>query len=86
MPGRLVSAEAGREVLRPVAALGQLPLVDEVDAGLTLPVAHLADGSREPLVADVEATPDVVGRGQGADVGGENPVRASSHDVTPASS
>ena len=86
MPGRLVAAEARREVLRPVATLGELAFVDEVDAGTALRVAHLGHRGGQAFLRDVEPSPDVVRSRQGADVGGENPVRAASHDAPQRSS
>jgi hypothetical protein len=86
MPGGLVSTETGGEVLRPVATLGELTLVDEVDAGAPLPVAHLGHRFGEALLRDIGPSPDVVRSRQGADMGGEDPVRATSHDVPQRSS
>ena len=81
MSGRLVAAEARRDVLHPVATLGELAFVDEVDARGTLRVAHLGHRGGKAFIPDVEPRPDVMRSRQGADVGGEDPVRAASHDV-----
>ena len=79
MAGRFVSTETGGQVLRPVAALGQLALVDEVDAGLALFVDDFSDRLAQTVVVDVDSCPHIVRCRQCADVGGENPVRAASH-------
>ena len=79
--GRLVAAEPRREVLDPVAALGELALVDEVDARRALHRAHIGNRFAEAFVGDVGVGPDVERRRQRADVGGENPVRATSHEA-----
>ncbi len=77
----LEAAEPLVDIGDPYPALGQLALVDDVDAGVLLAPDHRFDGRPQLLVGHrLEVSRiDVLGRLQAAHVGRQDPFRAGSH-------
>ncbi len=74
--------EAGEPVgdeTDPVAALGELTLVDDVDAGGALGLHDVANRGAELLLIDAVRLPELGGHGERANVSGQDSIGAASH-------